>query len=245
MVPNSLKAILIILLAFLLERTSFAAEVVELPQEELARESVLPIFDKPVVVKNRNIVTAKKVDMGLFYGYAMTEAIANVSKLGVSLYYNFDDVQGLGLLYTNNSTGTSDYAKQIEQQFSLDFNRVPMPKNTILADYNFNAFYGKLSLAKSIVLNTMIFGSGSAGLIQYDHKSFPALAIGVGQKFFFNKHFALRLDLRLYANQAPIPFLKDKLKNPLPGGVSAPTYNDFQERLTFTTNLDIGVAYLF
>jgi outer membrane beta-barrel protein len=245
MLQNSLTVILAVFLVFFKAQSSIAAEVVEIPQEELARESVLPIFDKSTAVKNRNIVTAKKVDAGLFYGYAMTEAIANVSKLGLSIYYNIDDVHALGLLYTNNSTGTSDYAKQIEQQFNLDFNRAPMPKNIVLADYNFNAFYGKLSLAKSVVFNTMIFGSGSAGLIQYDHKSFPALAIGVGQKFFFNRHFALRLDLRIYANQAPIPFLKDKLKNPLPGGVSAPTYNDFQERLTFTTNLDIGVSYLF
>lgn len=246
MIINGFKAVLIIVLALLLNRVAFAAEVVELPPEELARESVLPIFDKTVVVKNRSVVTADRFDVDLFYGYAMTEPIANVSKIGLGLYYNFTEDHALGLFITSNMDGTSDYAKQIEHQFSLNFDRAPMPKNTAMFDYNLKVFYGKLSLSKSVVFNTILFGSASAGMVQYEHKTYPAVAVGLGQKFFFSRNLAFRFDMRLYANQGPIPFLGGgKLRDPIPTGVTRPSFDEFQERLIFTTNLDVGLSYLF
>ncbi len=246
MFKNGFIAFFIIVSALLLNRLAFAADVIELPPEELAQESVLPVFDKVVAVKNRSIVTDGKIDVDVFYGYAMTEPIANVSKVGFGLYYNFNEDHALGLLYANNMAGTSDYAKQIEKQFSLDFGRAPMPKNVVMADYNLKVFYGKLSLSKSLVFNTILYGSASGGVIQYDHKPYPAGAIGLGQKFFFTKHWAFRFDMRLYAHEGPIPFLGgSKLRNPLPGGTQKPTYDEFQDRLMFNTNLDVGLSYLF
>lgn len=244
MLKNGFKAAIIIVLALLLHKAAFAADVVELPPEELAQESVLPVFDKPVSVKNRNVVTAGRIDVDLFYGYAMTEPIANVSKLGVGAYYNLNENHALGVFFANNLSGLSDYAKQIEQTPAtnkLDFSRAPMPKNTIMLDYNLKAFYGKMSLTKSVVFNTVLYGSGALGMVQYEHKSYPAIALGLGQKFYFNKHWALRFDLRLYAHQGPIPFLAGKM------GVNdpKPIAGDFQERVLYTTNLDVGLSYLF
>lgn len=243
MVKNFFKAALVILLAILLGRVSFAAsEVVELPPEELARESVLPIFDKKTVVRNRSIVTTDRFDADVFYGYAMTEPIANVSKLGLGLYYNFNEDHALGIFVANNMSGLSDYAKQIEKVGSVDFSRAPMPKNAVMGDYNLKMFYGKMSLSKSIVFNTILFSSASLGGIQYEHKTYPAVAVGLGQKFYFNRHWAFRFDLRLYANMGPVPFLgNDKLKP----GTTKPSPDEFPERVIFTTNLDLGLSYLF
>ncbi len=245
MMKNGFKAVVILILALLLHKAAFAAEsdIIELPPEELAQESVLPVFDKPVSVRNRNVATAGRLDIDFFYGYAMTEPIANVSKLGVGLYYNFNEDHALGLFFANNLSGLSDYAKQIENTSAtkLDFSRVPMPKNTIMLDYNLKAFYGKLSLTKNTVLNTVLYGSGSLGMVQYEHKSYPALALGLGQKFYFNKNWALRFDLRLYANQGPIPFLRNRLKVNDP----VPSPDEFDERVMYTTNLDMGISYLF
>ncbi len=244
MLKNGFKAVVILILALLLHKAAFAADVVELPPEELAQESVLPVFDKPVSVKNRNIVTAGKFDIDVFYGYAMTEPIANVSKLGLGVYYNFNEDHALGVFFANNFSGLSDYARQIEQTPSthLDLTKAPMPKNTIMADYNLKAFYGKLSVTKSLVLNTILYGSGSLGIVQYEHKSYPAVALGLGQKFYFNKDWALRFDLRLYAHQGPIPFLAG---NKMQEGTPRPSLDEFPERVLFTTNLDVGLSYLF
>lgn len=245
MCVKSFKAILFLFMASLLHGVAMASEVVELPPEELAQESVLPIFDKPDVVKNRNVLTANRFDVDLFYGYAMTEPIANVSKIGLGVYYNLNEDHALGLIYGKNLSGLSEYAKQIENTGStpLDFNRAPMPKNLAMLDYNLKVFYGKMSLSKSLVFNTILFGSASGGIIQYDHKSYPAVAVGLGQKFFYTRNWALRFDIRLYANEGPIPFLGNSKMHRTTQ--PPPTYDQFQERLTYTTNLDVGLSYLF
>lgn len=241
MLKNFLKVGAIIFCALLLQKTAFAGNEVELPHEELATESVLPVFDKSVSVKNRAIKTANRWDSNLFYSYAMTEPIANVSKIGFSAYYNFHEARSIGFLYARNFAGLSSYADQLKQQYSFDFNRAPQPQNTFLLDYNVKAFYGKMSLAKSMVINTILHGSLAGGVIQYEHKIFPAVVLGIGEKFYLNKSWALRFDMRLYTSQAPIPFKANALKSTDP----KPTADQFDERITFTTTLDAGLSYIF
>ncbi|WP_347357009.1 outer membrane beta-barrel domain-containing protein [Bdellovibrio sp.] len=240
MLKNGFKAALIIVLALMLHKAAFAAEVVNLPTEELAQESVLPVFDKPVSVKNRNVVTQGRFEIDGFYGYAMTEPIANVSKLGLGLYYNSSEHHAWGLLIAKNFSGLSSYAEQLQTQFpNVEYGPAPYPEMTIMGDYNLKAFYGKMSLTKSIVFNTQLYGSLSAGAVKYVHKTYPAVAFGIGQKFYFTKQWAFRFDLRLYAHQAPIPFIANSGSNP------PPQYSAYQERVTYTTNLDVGLSYLF
>lgn len=217
------------------------AEYIELPPEELAQESVHPMFDRNDSVRSRSVVTAGKFDVGGFYGMALTEPIFNVSKLGFNLYYHSSENHAWGLILAKNSTGLSTYADQLNSSFSLDLNRAPNPDLVLLGDYNLKAFYGKMSLSKSTVLNLSLFGSLAAGVVKYSNKTYPAVAFGLGQKFYFNKNWALRFDLRLMANTAPIPFLKGYIKKTDP----VPSANQFDERMTYTTNLDLGVSYLF
>jgi hypothetical protein len=238
---DGLKILFVLLSALLLHRTAFAAEVIELPPEELAQESVLPVFDKPVSVKNRNVVTQDKIDLNFFYGMAMTEPIYDVSKFGIAGYYNLNEFHAFGVLFAKNSGGLSKYADQLKAE-DMDFSVAPKPESTFLLDYNAKAYYGKMSMSKSIVLNTILYGSAGIGMVKFQNKSYPALALGLGQKFFFNSHWAFRFDLRMYANNAPIPFNKAaKTTDPnYPAG-----YGDFEERLTYTSNLEAGLTYLF
>lgn len=241
MFKNGLKAVLIMVAALLLHKTAFAAEKLDLPTDELAQESVLPIFDKPVSVKNRTIVTEKRFEADVFYGYAMTEAIANVSKLGLGVYYNTSESSAWGLLLAKNFSGLSTYANQLDSQYNLKFDRAPAPELTAMLDYNLKAFYGKMSVTKSWVLNTILYGSASGGVIKYVHKTYPAVALGIGQKFYFSKNWSLRADFRIYANQAPVPFLPNRMKQ----GDPVPTYDQFEDKFTTSTNLDVGLSYLF
>ncbi|WP_413292853.1 outer membrane beta-barrel domain-containing protein [Bdellovibrio sp. HCB185ZH] len=241
MLKNGLKALIIIGAALLLHKTAFAAELVELPVEELAKESVLPIFDKSVSVKNRRVVTAGRIDANVFYGMALTEPIYDVSKFGLSAYYNWNEDHAIGFLFAKNSSGLSSYAKQLYQEYGLDYNYAPKPEMTLMADYNLKVFYGKMSLTKSTVINTQLFGTAALGMVKFENKAYPALALGLGQKFYFTSQLALRFDLRLYMNQAPIPF-NAGLK---PSSPTKPSKDSFEDRLTYTTNLDVGLSYLF
>lgn len=248
MLIDGIKGLMIFIMAIFLGKMAFAADYIELPTEELAKESVLPVFDRAVSVKSRNIVTEKRVDIGLFYGMAMTEPIQNVSKLGLSGYYHINEEHALGVMFTKNSSGLSSYAKQLENvkgadgsTINLDLTRAPIQESMLLVDYNIKPFYGKMSVTKNTVLNLSLFGSAALGMVKYVHKSYPAIALGLGQKFYFTRNFAARFDMRLHMHNAPIPFLAGHTKKTDP----VATYSQYDERMTYTTNLDVGITYLF
>ncbi len=249
-----MKKTLCLTMAFLLFRvTAYSKELIQLPTEELARESVSPVFDINDSVRNRNILTSKRIEASVFYGWSMTEPISNVSKIGISGYYHLNEDDAFGLIYMKNFSGVSSYAKQLNDEYKLDFTRAPSPEMSLYGDYNLKAFYGKMSISKNTVTNYHFFGSLAGGMIKYTHKTYPGVAVGLGQKFYFDKRFSLRLDFRLFMNQAPVPFLKcvagqhggvknspsDTCKMP------APSYDDFSERFTFTSVIDFGISYLF
>jgi outer membrane beta-barrel protein len=228
-----------------------AAENVDVPVDELAQETVYPVFDNPVSVKNRNIQDSGGIDVGIFGGLAITEPIASTSKAGLAMNYHFSEIHSLGILWAKNSTGLSKDAEGLKNDFGLDFGRAPYPEYTTMLDYNYKAFYGKFSVTKDGVVNTSIYGTAAMGMVKYVHKSYPALALGFGERFYFGHHWSLKLDLRLYAHQAPIPFKTGALRdgthptnNPAPSD-PVPSYDSFSERLTYTTNLEIGLNYLF
>lgn len=241
------KISLIIILSFSI--WAQAAEQVDVPVDELARESVVPIFDNTVSIKNRNVNMNQTFDIGIFGGLALTEPIANTTKFGFEINYHFDDYHSLGALLSINSNGLSKDAQGLKNDFGLDFNRAPKPQSTLLLDYNYSPFYGKLSVTKDGVMNTTIYGSLGAGVVKFEHKSYPTLAIGIGERFYFGKHFSLKMDFKLFAHQAPIPFQTGALRDGSSGANfqtdPVPSLDSFKERLTYTSNLQFGMNYLF
>lgn len=247
----TMKQIVNMMFVLLFTNLAMAADPVEVPMDELAQESVYPVFDHPQSVKNRNVATKGRLDVGLFGGYALTEPIYDTAKFGVAANYHFSELHSLGALFSQNSTGLSKDGQGLKDNNGLDFNRAPKPKNTMMLDYNWKPYYGKLSLSKLAVINTTIYGSAAAGMVAYEHKSFPAIALGIGERFYFNKSLSLKADLRLFVHQAPIPFFKAKNGTGMTDGsngttgTTAPAFEQFEERITYTTNLEVGLNYLF
>ncbi len=241
LVKSIIVSLLILFTILAFSVGSQAAEEVNVPKDELARESVYPVFDYPVSVKNRNIQDSETFDIGLFGGSAITEPIFNTTRFGLSLNYHFNEAHALGLMFSKNSNGLSKDAQGLKDDFGLDFARAPAPESALLLDYNYKAYYGKLSVTKTGVVNTSIYFTGQAGLIKYVHKSYPAISGGVGERFYLSKHVALKVDLRLQANSAPVPFKTNALKSTDP----VPTFDSFDEKLTLSTNLEVGLNYLF
>ncbi|MCX7977458.1 MAG: outer membrane beta-barrel domain-containing protein [Bdellovibrionaceae bacterium] len=219
-----------------------AAEVIELPEEELARESVLPVFDIVENVKDRLVVTAGRWELGISAGAALTEPIFGVLRTQGSIFYHPNENHAFGFIYVNNSVSLSAQARQLgEAPTSLDFNRAPKPESIMMADWNAKLFYGKMSLAKNVVSNLSLFTSMGLSQSKYTHKSYIGFFLGLGQKFYFGRNLALRFDLRLNGSPAPIPFLEGRMKTSDP----VPTMGEFNERLHWMTSLDVGLSYLF
>ncbi len=226
---------------------SYADENIDVPKDELVQETVYPVFDNPVSVKNRNVQDSGAVDIGIFGGLALTEPVSNATKIGADVNYHINHTHSIGILFAKTSAGLSKDAQGLKDQFGLDFDRAPKLDYTMMADYNYKAFYGKLSLTSNGVINTTIYGSVAAGMVKYVHKSYPALALGIGERFYFTNKLSLKMDLRFYAHTAPIPFKAGALRNGTNGTPvdPIPAYENFEERLTYTTNLELGLNYLF
>lgn len=245
MIKNVMKIAAIMLLALALHKTAFAADEVSLPTDELAKESVLPVFDKTISVKNRRVVTQGKVEAVGYYSYSMTEAIMNVSRVGLSVYYNTSEENAFGLSFAKNFSGISNYSKQMangvgQGNIKLDFTRAPQPEMSGMFDYNAKLFYGKMSLTKDFVLNTILFASAAAEMTKYVHKTYPGVALGIGQKFYFNERLALRFDMRFHANQSPNPVIKG-----VKVGEAIPDHGDFPDHTSYSTTLEAGLSFLF
>ncbi len=169
-----------------------ASETIDFPEDELAQESVLPKFDRPDSVKKRNVTTENKFELGAYYGWNILEPIQNQSKVGFNLGYHWSEESALVLNYAQWLGGLNkQYTDELLSSNHLDFNRSPKIKYSAFAHYEWNIFYGKISLTKQGVVNLSTYPIIGAGLTTYEHKSYPGIDFGIGQKFYFGKSFAL------------------------------------------------------
>ena len=96
MSKNILKSLLSIAVVMLIAISAFAD--VEVPQDELAQETVYPVFDNSVSLKNRNIKDMSTFDIGVFGGLALTEPVSNTTKFGLAVNYHFTEIHSLAHL---------------------------------------------------------------------------------------------------------------------------------------------------
>jgi outer membrane beta-barrel protein len=222
---------------------ALASDKIVIDQDELAQESVLPKFDRPDSVKNRNIVTENKLEVGLYYGWNILEPILNQSKVGLNLGYHLSEFNAISLNYSNWTSGlNTQYTDSLYSTSKLDFDRSPKLKYSLYGHYEWKIFYGKISVTKKGVVNLSTYPILGVGTTAYEHKNYFGLNFGIGQKFYFNKSFALRADFKLQYQQKPSPFLNGKMNydNPV-----KPDPSDFKEVWDLGTMLEIGGSFLF
>lgn len=220
-----------------------AAQTIEFPEDELASESVLPVFDQPVSVKNRNIVTARRLELGLTGGYALTEPFFNPMSFGLTATYHLTEDHGVNIFGVAYAGGPSDYSKQLNPipptATNANLQYAPGPKYLLLASYQYTGFYGKLSLTKEYIMNLHLYGLLGLGMIGLGDVNKPVFNAGLGQKFYLSKSFALRFDLRFLVYQGP-----DPLSRRLDNKTEAQPASYFDEKLFFSPMLSFGAIYL-
>lgn len=223
----------------LLSTTAVLAGV-EVPEEELAKESVLPRFERGEAVKNRTIVTANRGEVGLYAGWNFTEPIYNQGKMGLNLGYHFDETHALMFNFAKWFPGRNSQYTDLLYKWNLDFNRTPDLDMAFWVNYEMQAYYGKLSLTKNGVTNLHLYPILGAGVTKYVHKVYPGVNGGLGMKIYLSKSVALRIDFKLQMAQGVNPFLKDKLKISNP----KPSPGDFSDKFYLGTILDAGLSIL-
>lgn len=227
------------------------AEKMAFPEEELATESVLPKFDVPNSVRNRNVVVAKRFEVGGFLGAVSDEAIFNQAQFGILGTYHFDEAHGVNMSMAFMGSGTGIYAKALKEAptVQLDLSNTFGPKNYFLTSYQFTGFYGKLSILKNVVVNTHIYGLLGLGVVMYEGLNELALDFGLGQRFYFSKNWALRFDLKMVRFTGRNPIYKpagvksDEARKRIESGTLK--ISDYESTNYLLTHITGGLVFLF
>jgi outer membrane beta-barrel protein len=223
------------------------AEKMAFPEDELARESVLPVFDVPNSVRHRNVVVAGKFEVGGFLGSVSDEAIFNQTQYGFLGTYHLNEVHGLNISYGLMGSGVGSYATTLKNSTSItngpELAKTFGPKSYFLASYQFTGFYGKLSILKNLVVNTHIYGLAGLGTVMYDGMNSLALDFGLGQRFYILKNLALRFDLKMVRFTGPNPIVNKSKNVDLAAGKMK--IGDFESTNYLLTHITGGLVFLF
>jgi outer membrane beta-barrel protein len=240
-----MKSVLVLFILFL--SLSARAETIQFPEDELAPESVLPIFDQPTAVKKRSISLAHRFEVAIGGSYDMTEPFFNPLSLGGELTYYWDEHHGVDLYASYFMSGDRSYVGQINTQAQsngekLNLQYAPAPKYLVLGNFIYAPFYGKMSLTKEFVMHLNVFGLAGLGGMEIGNKIEPALSVGLGQKLYFNSSFSLRIDLRLLVHSGPN--VAGSGTSPTQNATSEVPTSAFPSRIFYDTLLTFAGTYL-
>jgi len=231
---------IIFLFICLLGLSTFAEEVA-IPDSELSKEVSYPLLDTPKAVVNRTLTFKNRVEVEFGPSWILDEPFYQNQSWDLGVFFHWSEFSGLGLRYMSWATGLSDYAKQFGTGANpLDLSRSNGPQNGYSAEYEYRLFYGKISVGKEAVFPISIRATGELGMINYGVKTLPFLAVGIGNRFFFNKNWGINLDMKLMYRDAIDPMSQDlKSADPAPGASS------FADKYRINTGFNLGVLYLF
>jgi outer membrane beta-barrel protein len=221
------------------------SDTVEFPDDELATETVVPVFEKVRSVLNRNVQTEKRFELGGGLGMALNEPFYNPINFNGQLTYHMTDQHAINVNATFFMTGLNEYGKQLQRGEGLqantefDASKAPIPKWMGFGNYQFTAYYGKLSLSKQAVMNLSLFGIAGLGVVQTGGISNIAMNAGFGQNFYFTPQLAARLDFRLLMYNGP-----DATSLPLEANDPAPSEDAFSKDWFFKTYVSLGLTYM-
>ncbi len=244
------------------------AFTIKFPEEELAREAVLPVFEDTRAVKSRLVPTKGRVELGIASGFAMNESFFKTLRYGGHLAYHFTEIHGLlleGQMYqkglnengqTLSNTNLHKGSDKIQIQEFLRMDYAPQPEYHFTANYQITAYYGKISILKNFVMNLSLYGFLGGGVINIGGDNVPALNLGLGQKFYFNRRLGLRTDLGLMAYQgvnyftakngrnSPLLHSSDPKSGVAPFRETKKRISEFEPSMIYNIRLSLSLIFL-
>ncbi len=238
------KFLILILVIF---STHANSEVIEFPEAELAKESVLPIFDKVEVVKSRSIPTEGRIEVGAGFGLNLTEALYDNKNYNLNLAYNLTNLHAVVFTGLFAFDGLSTMGEDLAAGKGLsggrfDASLAPYPKSYMGLSYQLTGYYGKISLSKNFVMNVALYGMAGLVNVQFSDASSFGGMIGIGQKFYFNENLALRFDLLGLTYSGADPTSATNLNPTLV--TEQVSSSSLDEILYFRTLFNFGLVYL-
>jgi len=230
-----------IFLMVLLTFSAGYAEEIKFSKDELARESVLPVFKNLKTVLNRNVTLSKRISVGGGAGFVLNEPFNSSLQYGGFVNYHFDEVKGIQARFYLWNQGDSSYTEQLDAGVgkTLGLKNRPRPEYLAIVNYQYSIFYGKVSMGKKIVTNMSLYGLAGLGTISIGGSMYPMGDLGLGMKFYFNRNIALRLDLVSMIYNGP-----NVLSKPLTIAPNEPV-ESFETTVSLNNVLGVGLEFLF
>lgn len=234
------------------------AVTIEFPEEELARESVLPVFENATAVKSRLVPTKGRFELGAAMGFAMNEPFFKTSRFGGLLGYHFTETHAVVLMGQVYSSGLGDNGSALA---NTDLNKgsgttyvrmqyAPQPKYHFFANYQITPYYGKISVFKDFVMNLSLYGLFGLGVVDIGGETTPALNVGIGQKFYFSKRWGIRADLGLMAYKGVNFFANSSGGTPSPIEDTGTSVNSavpvsaFDRQMNYNMHFSVALIFL-
>lgn len=231
------------------------AKKIRLADDELSQEAVMPVFDEKTVIKNRRVSHKKRIELGFYGGNVLSEAIYDPMTFGASVAYHFDNTHGLFInfgFYQDKLSGNGERLKNGDvfevagatQYF--DASRAPQKEFMLAGHYQYSAYYGKVSLTKESVMNLSLYGLLGGGVYSIGGEISPMVNVGIGQRFYFTKNVAFRLDLLLSSYYGPDITSTAGTANSLDNATPAPDVDPslFDKIMLFDTQINFGLTVL-
>lgn len=218
---------------------------IRFPEDELAKESVLPVFDKRPAVLDRRVKTDGRVEVGGFAGSNLNEPFNSGRQYGLFATYHFTELHGFNFVYSYVPRDLTSYVKEsLDPDLGTGLNKAPFMKSYFLGNYQYTPYYGKISLTKSYTMNLSLFVTAGLGMVMIGDKSLPTASLGLGQKFYMSSNFALRFDLKMLAYNGPnvLQYKGTGALKDSPGQASA---SSFKQELYLPLVLTAGAVFLF
>jgi outer membrane beta-barrel protein len=245
---NSVRFLLLVCATMMVSSLSNAVTI-ELPQEELAKESVLPVFpDGTVAVKARRVVTKKKFEVGPMVGQIFNEPFFDPWAYGIHAGYHFNEFHSFAINGFMRSATLSDDANQLDSQLfaespllKVNFPVVPVPEYVVTLDYQMTPYYGKISLTKDYVMNLALYIYGGVGVTDLGGKSTWIADIGVGQNLFFTPRMGLRLDFKFLMYNGLDVLSRQSVTNTATSDVDPGIFDD---QFNISPSVMLGLVFL-
>ena len=238
-------------LIFLLGSPLFAEAVeIRFPEEELAAESVLPVFENnKKVTMNRRVQLKNKLGISGSFSGRMDEPFLHPFAFSGALEFFFNETHGVRLSSLYFWPGLSriglNVISEMKERYEVSFDpgKVHHPQYGFFLSYALAPFYGKISLAANLVTNlnfSMYVGLGMLSLdLDYNRYSSDlqwtyASLIEFNQKIFIGQKFYLYGVLNFLIYHAP---------NPVWCRVFAPEKNVGDDSCDFYTNRSQVISY--
>lgn len=200
---------------FVLLVTSSAvfADVIKFTEEELPRESVLPIFDNPEAVKQKYVPFENRSEIGVWGGFTTNDPINNTIAVGGEYKYHLTDFHAVGVVGSYHFISQTQYVQQLINQVpgasAIPFSLSSSPLYSLFGEYEFTPYYGKISITKQGVMNLAVSFSAGAGMLAQSSsagtQSGFGFSFGLNQRLFFTRNLGLKIDLKaLFYNQTDI-----------------------------------------